>query len=236
MENNIDYKDPTHVLNRQINYTIIRKLWKYIKGSVESENQKDNLYTVFPFTRNAYTLLVSGNTYQTPKINKTRRRKLEETGVSVAVFTGEVMLTLTSITRDEWDIYFKCRYPDPESKDSNTDSKQKYKSYNKDDTLREMNNRLLNEFKSIKKYQHDSDIFKLYYYICNGIKYDGDESKYILLDCLEVFSTLTFNQWDLLDATQLKTCETFIEKQLKMVKTLHAYKEYKKFNRNKQPL
>lgn len=127
MENNIDYKDPKHVLNRQINYTITRRLWKYIKSSVESENPKDDLYKVFPFTRNAYTLLVPGNTYQTPKINKTRRRKLEETGISVEVFTGEVVLTLTNITRDEWDTYFKCRYPDPELKDKNTASTQKYK-------------------------------------------------------------------------------------------------------------
>jgi len=219
MGSSIDYKDPRYVLNRQINYTIIRKLWKYIKGSVESENPRDDLYSVFPFKRNAYTFLVSGNTYQTPRINKTRRIILENTGVSIEVFTGEVDLALTSIPRDKWALYFKCRYPYGEL--------EKHLLECRDDIIREVNSNLLNEFQSIKAYSHDSDIFKLYYYIYNGKKYDGDESKYILLDCLGVFSKLTFHQWDLLDDTQLEKCEEIIEKQYRMVKTLHAYKKYK---------
>lgn len=222
MENKSNYKDAQHILNRQINYTIIRRLWKYIKGTVDSNYPQDNLYNVLPFTRNAYTLLVTGSTYQTPNINKTRKRKLEETGVSLEVFTGDVVLTLTSITREEWALYFKYKYPD--------DNFQ-YKESAKDDALRELNNRLLNEFKSIKTYQHDSDIFKLHYYICNGKKYDGDEARYVLKDCMELFAGLSFDQWNLLNDTQLEKCEEIIEQQLKMVKTLHAYKKYK--NKNK---
>lgn len=212
------YRDAQHIFNRQINYTIIRRLWKFIKGSVESIHPQDNLYDVLPFTRNAYTLLVTGSTYQTPNINQTRKRKLEETGVSIEVFTGDVVLTLTSITREEWALYFKYRYPD---------GNFQFEEFQKNDALRNMNTRLLSEFQSIQKYQHDSDIFKLYYYICNGKKYDGDEARYVLEDCIDIFSRLSFEQWDLLNEIQLEKYEEIIEKQLNMVKTLHSYKKYK---------
>lgn len=221
MENSMDYKDSKHVLNRQINYTIIRRLWKYIKGSVESDDPRDNLYSVFPFTRNSYTLLVSGNIDQIPKINKTRRRKLEETGVSIDVFTGDIELTLSNIKTSDWENYFKHRYPDEYSNHSTLD---------RDDTLRKMNYKLINEFKTIRKYSHDSNFFKLYYFISNGKKYDGDEARYVIRDCMEAFSKITFDQWNLFTADQLGEWNNAIEQQLDMVKTLRSYKNYENKN------
>lgn len=207
-------------LTRQINYTIIRRLWRYIKGCVESKNAKDNLYSVLPFTRNTYTLLVSANKYNTPTISKAREAELLETGLPIEVFTGEKQIELDKITSEQWKEYFKFRYTTV----SNVTDKN-----NRDRIMNDLNRELNHQFEIIKrKYSYESDIFKLYYFIETGEKFKGNYNKLMINNCLNEFSKFTINQWELLETQELKKYKETIEKQLHIIKTLYDYRELKK--------
>lgn len=205
-------------LKRQINYTIIRKLWKYIKSCVQSDNPKDDLYSVLPFTRNIYTHLVNGNEDNTPTISKTRKAKLLETGLPIEVFTGEKQIELDGITLEQWKEYFKYRY---------TMMNNGADKYKRDGVMNDLNKKLNHQFETIRKYPYESDIFKLYYFIETGEKLKGDHNKLMISNCLNELSKFSINQWELLETQELEKCKKLIEEQLHTIKTLYDYRTLK---------
>ena len=87
--------------NRLINYTIIRILWRIIKGEVDSANEERNLYKFLGIGRTRYTRICEGEYASISK--QLLARVKEDMNVDPEIFSGEKLLSMSYVNKGDWD-------------------------------------------------------------------------------------------------------------------------------------
>lgn len=194
------------VLNRKINYSIIRYMWDNIKGYVDSNyySSKDmiGLYDTFRIGRTRYNRIVYSD--DNIKLDKDALFLQRETGVEKEIFNGKKAFEVDGISRDEWKEHFdlatlrrKMKQGDYIKEEDVEASLFKYKGHLEIDTDGKINIKesvkKLDEIKKVfvgrlkeilrnGKYDIDKNrnLFLIHYYIVKGKAYDVSNSIEIL--------------------------------------------------------
>lgn len=154
-------------INRQINYIILESLWRYLN----KDAPKQELYDLLGLTKNAYSIIRTGK----PKDRYTNLAKradwkqeydtgeessdsakghLLRLGLSKEVMTGEELIEVNGITREDWENYIRLRY----ETGSDTSERQK--------TIRDMRRKMYRAFSKLqveKKNRKPIDIAYFYF-------------------------------------------------------------------------
>ncbi|MBU5334308.1 hypothetical protein KQI61_19185 [Anaerocolumna aminovalerica] len=106
-------KDRALLFNRQVNYMIIQKLWKYIGRKYPNIYKGESLYERIGIKPNAYSRILKANTYQYVNLKKIwefQNSKLKLFGLSEKIMTGEERIEIEDITIEDWKNYIEDRY------------------------------------------------------------------------------------------------------------------------------
>ena len=96
------------VLNRQINFLIMRKMWQDIRGRAKrGEAGKETIYHAFGMSRERYTRAINGEPVRFSQ--KELRDLMLKTGVNSDIFQGVTCFHFEAITRKDWEKLFVLR-------------------------------------------------------------------------------------------------------------------------------
>ena len=99
------------VLNRQINFLIMRKMWQDIRGRAKrGEAGKETIYHAFGMSRERYTRAINGEPVRFSQ--KELRDLMLKTGVNSDIFQGVTCFHFEAITRKDWEKLFVLRGED----------------------------------------------------------------------------------------------------------------------------
>lgn len=99
------------VLNRQINFLIMRKMWQDIRGRAKrGEAGKETIYHAFDMSRERYTRAINGEPVRFSQ--KELRDLMLKTGVNSDIFQGVTCFQFEAITRKDWEKLFVLRGED----------------------------------------------------------------------------------------------------------------------------
>ncbi len=193
--NNKREKPSTEVLfNRQVNYMIIEKMWKYIH---KNENIQ-NLYELLDIDKNAYSRIRRADTFRGVDLEKRWNKKnspISATGLSKEIMTGKDMIEIEGITREEWKQYLDFRYDENDKSSFRTSSMQSF-------------NRKLNMvFENLTANKRDKrDIAKLYYFFTYGRAVDLDMPDREMVDLKDSLNHV--------DVEKMKLCDMELKKEV----------------------
>ncbi len=150
------------LFNRQVNYFIIEKMWKYLN----KDKDKQELYDLLDINKNMYTRIRTADTYNTVNLEGRWERKnspLQKLGLSKEIMTGLEMIEIEGIAKSEWEEYIRYRYVD--TADTLDD-----KEVGRRTSAMQLLNRKLNEtFVGLVADKRDKrDIGKLFYFFTYG--------------------------------------------------------------------
>ena len=97
--------------NRQVNYTIIKSLWKYM----HPKSMIEEFYKELNITRNYVSRIVTGNRYNTPDLTRKWQSKTKDgtglyvLGLDKSYMVGEEMILLDRVNVSEWKDYIKYK-------------------------------------------------------------------------------------------------------------------------------
>lgn len=109
--------DKEILFNRQVNYLIIEKLWKYKHKNI------DDLYTLLGINANIYSRIRKPNEYNTVNLENYWNRKenrLNKLGLSEEIMTGKKMMEINGIKKEDWEEYLQYRYGEKKEKNRNS--------------------------------------------------------------------------------------------------------------------
>ena len=142
--------------NRQVNYIIIEKMWKYFN----KDKDKQSLYKLLGITKNMYSRIRTADTYNTPNLDARWEYKdspLRKLGLSKEIMMGLEQIEIEDITKEEWEKYLEFRYKNKKIDDYRTSFMQSH------------NKKLKNAFDKLKADKRDKrDIAMLFYYFKYG--------------------------------------------------------------------
>lgn len=228
--------DDEHRFNRQVNYTVIRELWKYIHKCVGNEvDAKKDFYSTLDIKRNMYTFLVNGNKSNTPIIAEKMEPVLTETGLPMDVFRGNIIIRIQGLNEIDWLEYLEALYnvQYPELKQKFAYELQQERHLNGSTV-----SAIIPEFKSLLKskfkngyssYGVEADFYKLYYFIDRGEKSNITIEKAPIVNCMRELEKLSSKEWEKLSDEELKYCIKIISKQAYIAKTTINYRYISKF-------
>ena len=99
------------ILNRQINFLVMRKMWQDIRGRAKKgETGQVTIYQAFHMSRERYTRAINGDPVRFSQ--KELRELLVKTGVSAEIFQGVICFQFEAITRSDWEKLFALRSED----------------------------------------------------------------------------------------------------------------------------
>lgn len=150
------------LFNRQVNYFIIEKIWKYLN----KDKDKQELYDLLDINKNMYTRIRTADTYNTVNLEGRWEHKnspLQKLGLSKEIMTGLEMIEIEGIAKSEWEEYIRYRYVD---KADTLDDKE----VGRRTSAMQLLNRKLNEtFAGLVADKRDKrDIGKLFYFFTYG--------------------------------------------------------------------
>ncbi len=193
--NNKREKPSTEVLfNRQVNYMIIEKMWKYIN---KNENIQ-KLYELLGIDKNAYSRIRRADTFQRVDLEKQWNKKnsrISATGLSKEIMTGKDMIEIEGVTREEWKQYLDYRYDEND------------KSSFRISLMQSFNRKLNMVFGNLTANKRDKrDIAKLYYFLTYERAVDLDMPDREMVDLKD-----SLNQ---VDVEKMKLCDMELKKEV----------------------
>lgn len=102
---------PEMILNRQINYLIIKETWCVLNGP---KTQLD-LYGELNMSRQLYSRIMTGQC--DTQLDAQAKYCSENTGVDIGIFRGKKIISIDGIGYDSWENFFGYMYSDKKSKD-----------------------------------------------------------------------------------------------------------------------
>lgn len=217
-DTSISYK-ADHIKNKQVNYTIIKELWK-LRAPKSTMRE---FYETIDIGRERYRRILNGDTYSIPRLATTSDNLNRDTGVDVNIFTGHTMLCVNGISRDDWEEYFGniglLREGLLSDKDKRSITNDIMRFY---DMLRSK----LNDVPMTDNV--DFELYKLYTYFVRDYKFEGEKTDAILIRVIRTMEQLNINRLEKISEKTLAKYLELLETQYKMVSVLNAYREYKK--------
>lgn len=208
---------------RQVNYTIIKSLWKY----VHPQNKIEELYQKLNVTRNYMSRIVTGNTYNTPDLNRKWQSRTNDgaglyvLGLPKPYMLGEEMITIDGVKQSDWEEFIKNKY---EKVGGTKDEREiaRYKFYKK----------LHMSFDSLRaggvRQTSDRAIDILYYYMVNGhAKSEQDTKDLQIKELLQAMKQVRAHHWKSCEDSLLEESIENLKNQLNMARAVSDYKNMK---------
>lgn len=144
------------LLNRQINYIIIEKMWEYFNKGED----KQSFYELLGIPKNTYSRIRTADTYNTANLEARWAHKnspLHKLGLSKEIMTGLEQIQVDGITKEDWEEYLRFRYKDTEPGSFRTSQMQS------------VNKKLKNAFDMLSADKRDRRaVGQLFYYFTYG--------------------------------------------------------------------
>lgn len=234
--------------NRQINYTVIRKLWDAIKGGFGNKllrcypDDKDSFANMFELSISKLNQLTSGY------IGKIGMKSYsdsiaQKSGISREILYGTRPYMLPDISLEEWKNYFDRKEKYLLIKHKYSADMQKYKQAGHDEdvtapiTKRPQKPSELSKFEkkiygTLKVYDREkdvaqSDLFYTHYYIEVGESYYKQSSASKIIRLSNGLKDVTIADLEAAKLGDIKSYYNSLTAQQLMVKTILAYRRYK---------
>lgn len=198
----------------QINFYIIRRLWKY------HNNRVNDLYKLLPLGKSSYTAIIL-KTYT----SKCAHKELPSvTGLGADIFLGKKMIEIIGVTCDDWVEYTKQRYEVLDSAETITDIQKVRRSQ----FMSDFDIKITQEFNNITNYDVQSNLYRLNHFAKYQVKL-SDNIEYVKMDkCMEFLNSIEVRDWKLFDLDILEEHEKILVRQLEVVSTIVKYKNLTK--------
>lgn len=96
------------VLNRQINFLVMRKMWQIIRGRAQKGSMgEQTIYKAFGMSRERYTRVLNGENVRFSK--KELKLLMQKTGLRSEIFEGKDCFQFEGISRKSWTTLFLLR-------------------------------------------------------------------------------------------------------------------------------
>lgn len=214
--------DREMILNRMINYTIIKMLWKLRNDgkSMETFYMGKEYGGGIGISRNKYSRII--NDAGQPRLGEDSVRLQKETGVSKDIYMGSTVFSVHEFERDKWKIYFKNKN-DYSVGIINAKVREDIES-----NIKDFENKLLVKLKSISKdIETDENLFRAYYYFSLGDKFKGTMDDRDITLLIGRLDDIDFLRLDNVELENLKDYEKALKKQLEIVVAISKYKSLK---------
>lgn len=216
-------------LIKQVNYYLLRELWKYVKGYVGTDKDEEwvGFYSTIGIRRNTYTAYVTGDIInQLTDLNK-KKSKLENTGISFEVFTGEKLIELSTsieknVSLEEWEQFFGDE--DTVKKLSNTERK-KYNNLRK-----QVLQRIEDAFACLSiGLPYDTELYRAFYYFKMKIPFNIKDSSGKILEVIGVLEHVKDRDWKYASDDVLISAIEYMKKNIETALIVKQYRD--KFNK-----
>ena len=205
--------------NRQVNYTIIKSLWKYM----HPQDKIEELYQELNITRNYMSRIVTGNTYNTPDLNRKWQSRTNDgaglyvLGLPKPYMLGEEMIPISGLEVSDWQSFFRYRYKEPK-KVEGFSVKQNF------------NKKLYKEFATLRaggpRVTSNEPIDLLYYYVVMGhANLEQDRTDLEIKELVQAMGQVKPRHWKVCEDSLLRKSILELESQLKMARAVFEYRE-----------
>lgn len=182
------------LFNRQVNYMIIEKMWRYLN----KEDEIQELYDLLDINKNAYSRIRKAETFQYVDLDKRwdkRNSTISSMGLSKEIMTGKEMMKIEGITKEDWEKYIHYRYKD------------KKKTALRASDMQTFNRKLNAVFASLTVNSKDRrDVSKLYYFFKYRRSVDADMPDREMADLKDSLTRV--------DIGNMKACDMELRKEV----------------------
>ena len=201
------------LFNRQVNYMIIEKLWKYMHPHEDIQN----LYELLDINKNAYSRIRKADEYQGVDLVKRWNRKdspISSMGLSKEIMTGQVMMEIDGIKWEDWDKYIRYRYA------------KKKEDYERISYMQNFNKKLNEVFKKLTANRRSHrDINKLYYFFTYGKSVDVDIDDIDMLDLKDSLNHVNVEKMKICDMALKKEVCRLLKEKYEQLSIIVSYQE-----------
>lgn len=218
-------------LIKQVNYYLLRELWKYVKGYVGTDKDEEwvGFYSTIGIRRNTYTAYVIGDTVnQLVDLNK-KKDKLENTGISFGVFTGAKLVELSTsieknVSLEEWGQFFL----DKETVESLKEYPKEMKKYIK--IRKQVQQKIEDAFASLSiGLPYDTELYRAFYYFKMKIPFNIKDSSGKILEVIGVQEHVKDRDWKYASDDVLISAIEYMKKNIETALIVKQYRD--KFNK-----
>ena len=213
------------ILNRRINYTIIKILWSLR----EDQAKISQFHEYIGIKRDRYRCIIMPNKSRTPRLKGITQGLSSKSDISQAIFVGERAFSITGIEKAEWSKYFSLIdvfLRDTKQKDSvGFKGAKEYKIKHE--------NKVIEKIKEdVTKLNVDKNLYNAYQYFTKSDLLNnpiGEAEK--IKKLIEGMQREKVDQLEQLTTDVLTEYRDELKKQLYMVSTLCEYRNLKNFIR-----
>lgn len=212
-------KRPTEneLVNRQINYTIMKNLWRLREGKAA------NMPAFFEYIymdKNKFGSIVKNDPFRKPELGGTAKILSKESGVPADIFTGKAVFTVNGFTRSHWEAYFKNVNDSLHSKDLEEKAEAK-------NTCKEFEKLLRKKLLHVPiDRSADINLYNAYVYLVEGRKTGGSDKSVKVSRLINDLKGMSFAYMNDLTSEELIEYEKELQKQLEMVMAINNYKKF----------
>lgn len=201
-------------LARQINYSIIRAVWKKTDRCGKFKNVS---LDVIGIPRSRYSLLLAG---RNAGVSKSDLIELSKTGASDDIFLGNRQLQIEGITDDNWETFFSEEY------DKTKGEKQPPKTATYLKVKKALHG--LNGDYIKTHYRPDNDIHKLYIYFLSGSAVEGSSETIAIHELSNQLANITWGSIKSANRESLETYESALRDQVELLTAFRLYQKHSK--------
>lgn len=205
------------LFNRQVNYLLINKLWKFLNPKKEVYE----LYNMLGIKPNYYSRILTADTYSIPNLDTKWKENsingLHVLGLPKAYMVGNKMIGIKGIDVEEWEEYIKARY----NKDKNQNSSWRMDDFNKKLTkvFEKLEDKGLNGTSQVP-------IDMLYYFFKTRTKGGGQSKDIEIVNLKKSLTMIQAAHWKACDETLLHEVVTKLRIQLEVAEVIEKYNSY----------
>lgn len=215
MEQGNEYEKMDEELTiRQINYTIIKMLWRLREDRASMER----FYELVNISRNRYSSIVTKDQSRTPKLKKVADDLSQKSKVAEKYYLGKKMFYIIDVPYKEWEKYFDGVYGEHRN---NVNTKRQCEDFRK-----QIQNKL-KEVQNLGMDYPDFDLYKAYCYYVNDKAIEDTDIEIKINRIEKEFNKIQFADLEKLDIELLNEHIKLLQRQLDMARTLHQYRIYK---------
>ena len=195
-----------------------------MKGYVGKDREGNwiSFYDTIGIRRNTYTAFVTGDEFDQIDINR-KKSKLEETGISFEVFTGDKLIELSTVqekdvTLNEWKQY--CW----DKKTVEALIGNKLKKHNK--LCKGIEQKIEEAFKSLSiGLPINSELYRSYYYFKMKTPFNIKDSSSKILEVIGVLQHIQDKDWKNASNDVLATAIEYLQKNIETALIVKRYKD-----------
>lgn len=208
------------LVNRQINYTIIKNLW--LLRNNEDGSRMADFYDYIQIDRNKYRSIITKDKGRTPRLGEVAKDLEIVSGVPEEIYTGKKAFNVKGFIREQWEKYF-------EDMDSSLHAKDKQKQEEAKKNCKVFERQLRRKLQDVPLSRTiDTRLYCAYVYFVEGKKANVSDESVRMRRVLNDLKSMSFDNLERLRSAELFEYIKELEKQVEMATTIYNYKKFQK--------